>query len=148
MIRPAMSLPLALVLLAGVACSKKSETRNESGKHEQEAEQHGSAHLPLKDIRRLRFLVVPEPKAEGAWYPVDGGMIAGMKSICAVNDCSFMAFSGINAIQKAIEQSLQASELLLAGEMDKALARIHAQPPRPKPPRPARPPADEPGDDT
>ena len=37
-----------------------------------------------------------------------------------------------DAIQKAIEQSLQASELLLAGEMDKALARIHAQPPRPK----------------
>ena len=53
-----------------------------------------------------------------------------------------------DAIQKAIEQSLQASELLLAGEMDKALARLHAQPPRPKPPRPARPPADEPGDDT
>src|ERR1039457_1747069 len=30
-------------------------------------------------------------------------MIAGMKSLCAVNDCAFMAFSGINAIQKAIE---------------------------------------------
>ena len=30
-------------------------------------------------------------------------MIAGMKSVCAVNDCSFMAFSGITAIQKAIE---------------------------------------------
>ena len=39
---------------------------------------------------------------EGAWYPVDGGMIAGMKSICAVNDCSFMSFSGISAIEKAI----------------------------------------------
>jgi iron only hydrogenase large subunit-like protein len=46
---------------------------------------------------------IPEASAEGAWYPVDGGMIAGMKSLCAVNDCSFMAFSGINAIQKAIE---------------------------------------------
>ncbi len=46
---------------------------------------------------------IPENSAEGAWYPVDGGMIAGMKSICAVNDCAFMAFSGINAIQKAIE---------------------------------------------
>jgi iron only hydrogenase large subunit-like protein len=46
---------------------------------------------------------IPEASAEGAWYPVDGGMIAGMKSICAVNDCTFMAFSGINAIQKAIE---------------------------------------------
>jgi iron only hydrogenase large subunit-like protein len=46
---------------------------------------------------------IPEASAEGAWYPVDGGMIAGMKSVCAVNDCAFMAFSGINAIQKAIE---------------------------------------------
>lgn len=71
MIRPAMSLPLALLLLAGVACSKKSEMKNESGKHEQEAEEHGAAHLPLKDIRGLRFLVVPEPKTEGAWYPAE-----------------------------------------------------------------------------
>jgi iron only hydrogenase large subunit-like protein len=46
---------------------------------------------------------VPEASAEGAWYPVDGGMIAGMKSLCGVNDCAFMAFSGIGAIQKAIE---------------------------------------------
>jgi iron only hydrogenase large subunit-like protein len=46
---------------------------------------------------------IPENSAEGAWYPVDGGMIAGMKPVCAVNDCSFMAFSGISAIQKAIE---------------------------------------------
>jgi len=41
------------------------------------------------------------------------------------------------AIDKAIEQSMQASDLLMAGQMDQALARIHAQPPRPKPPRPA-----------
>ena len=47
-----------------------------------------------------------------------------------------------SAIDQAIAQSLQASNLLLAGEMDKALAMIHAQPPRPKPPRkpPAAPP--------
>jgi iron only hydrogenase large subunit-like protein len=45
----------------------------------------------------------PERAAEGAWYPVDGGMIAGMKSICKVNDASFMAFSGIGAIEKAID---------------------------------------------
>ncbi|MFN9195180.1 MAG: aminoacyl-tRNA hydrolase, partial [Pseudomonadota bacterium] len=42
------------------------------------------------------------------------------------------------AIDKAIEQSLGASELLIEGAMDKALARIHARPQRPKPPR--RPP--------
>jgi len=40
------------------------------------------------------------------------------------------------AIDRAIERSLEASEQLLAGQMDQALARIHAQPPRPKPPRP------------
>lgn len=43
-------------------------------------------------------------------------------------------------IAKAIEQSLAASELLIAGEMDRALAAIHAQPPRPKPPRRPPPP--------
>ncbi len=42
-----------------------------------------------------------------------------------------------DAIALATERSLQASERLLAGEMDAALALIHAQPPRPKPPRPA-----------
>ena len=41
-----------------------------------------------------------------------------------------------DAIATATVQSLQASDLLMAGEMDKALAAIHAQPPRPKPPRP------------
>ena len=69
--RLVMSLPLALVLLAGVGCSKKPDAKNEPGKHDQEAENRESAHLPLKDIRGLRFLVVPEPKAEGAWYPAE-----------------------------------------------------------------------------
>lgn len=46
-----------------------------------------------------------------------------------------------DAIALAIERSLEASDLLLAGDMDKALARIHAQPPRPKPPR-REPPAE------
>jgi PTH1 family peptidyl-tRNA hydrolase len=45
------------------------------------------------------------------------------------------------AIEKAIEQSLAASEPLMKGEMDRALALIHAGPQRPKPPRPAAPPA-------
>ena len=44
-------------------------------------------------------------------------------------------------IHKAIEQSLGATDLLLAGQMDAALQKIHAQPPRPKPPRPAPAPA-------
>jgi peptidyl-tRNA hydrolase, PTH1 family len=45
-----------------------------------------------------------------------------------------------DAIAKASEQSLKAVDRMLAGEMDKALAIVHAQPPRPKPPRPAPPP--------
>ncbi|HPG80890.1 MAG TPA: aminoacyl-tRNA hydrolase [Piscinibacter sp.] len=40
------------------------------------------------------------------------------------------------AIDKSIEQSLAALDLLLAGEMERAMMRIHAKPPRPKPPRP------------
>jgi PTH1 family peptidyl-tRNA hydrolase len=48
-----------------------------------------------------------------------------------------------DAIARAIEQSLQASDLLLAGEMGRALAVIHAQPPRPKPPRAGPPPEGE-----
>lgn len=42
------------------------------------------------------------------------------------------------AIFKSIEQSLQASDLLIDGAMDRALAKIHAQPPRPKPPKPPK----------
>jgi peptidyl-tRNA hydrolase, PTH1 family len=44
------------------------------------------------------------------------------------------------AIDEATDRSLKASDKLLAGDMDGALALIHAQPPRPKPPRPANPP--------
>jgi len=45
---------------------------------------------------------VPEPAAEGALYPVDGGMIAGIKANCAVNDASFMAFSGVENVRRAL----------------------------------------------
>ena len=40
------------------------------------------------------------------------------------------------SIDKSIEQSLAALDLLLAGEMERAMMKIHAKPPRPKPPRP------------
>ena len=39
------------------------------------------------------------------------------------------------AIDRASAQSLQALEPMLRGEMDRALAVVHAQPQRPKPPR-------------
>jgi PTH1 family peptidyl-tRNA hydrolase len=40
------------------------------------------------------------------------------------------------AIEKAIEQSLGALDLLLGGDMERAMMKIHAKPPRPKPPKP------------
>ena len=48
------------------------------------------------------------------------------------------------AIAKSIELSLTALKLLLAGEMERAMMKVHAKPPRPKPPRPATPPEPEP----
>jgi len=40
-------------------------------------------------------------------------------------------------IEKAIEQSLDALDLILAGDMERAMMKVHAKPPRPKPPKPA-----------
>ena len=51
-----------------------------------------------------------------------------------------------DAIARASEQSLKAVDALLAGDMDKALAVVHAGPQRPKPPRPATVPTATPGD--
>jgi peptidyl-tRNA hydrolase, PTH1 family len=45
-----------------------------------------------------------------------------------------------DALQDCIHKSLPVLPLLLAGEMDKALQRLHAKPQRPKPPKPAVPP--------
>jgi PTH1 family peptidyl-tRNA hydrolase len=42
-----------------------------------------------------------------------------------------------DAIAKSIEQSLGALPLMFEGDMEGALMKVHAKPPRPKPPRPA-----------
>ncbi|MGR6777331.1 aminoacyl-tRNA hydrolase [Sphaerotilus sulfidivorans] len=44
-------------------------------------------------------------------------------------------------IEGCINRSMEALDLLLAGDMPKATALLHAGPQRPKPPRPPRPPA-------
>lgn len=41
------------------------------------------------------------------------------------------------AIDKSIDESLKALDLILAGEMERAMMKVHAKPPRPKPPKPA-----------
>ena len=48
------------------------------------------------------------------------------------------------AIDKCIEQALIAVPLMLAGDMERALMKVHAKPPRPKPPKPAPDPLEEP----
>jgi PTH1 family peptidyl-tRNA hydrolase len=44
-----------------------------------------------------------------------------------------------DAIDKSIEQALTALDLLIVGDMERALMKVHAKPPRPKPPRPPVP---------
>jgi PTH1 family peptidyl-tRNA hydrolase len=41
------------------------------------------------------------------------------------------------AIDKSIEQALAALPLMFEGDMERALMKVHAKPPRPKPPKPA-----------
>ena len=41
------------------------------------------------------------------------------------------------SIDKSIEQSVSALDLLLEGDMERAMMKVHAKPPRPKPPKPA-----------
>lgn len=48
------------------------------------------------------------------------------------------------AIEKSIDDSLKALDLILAGEMERAMMKVHAKPPRPKPLKPAPAPADKP----
>lgn len=43
------------------------------------------------------------------------------------------------AIEKAIDQSLAALDLILAGDMERAMMKVHAKPPRPKPAKPTQP---------
>jgi PTH1 family peptidyl-tRNA hydrolase len=43
------------------------------------------------------------------------------------------------AIDKGIEQGVAALDLLIEGDMERALMKVHAKPPRPKPPKPPLP---------
>ena len=50
-----------------------------------------------------------------------------------------------SAIENGITQSLAVLDLLLAGDMERAMMKVHAKPPRPKPPRePGEPPPETP----
>jgi PTH1 family peptidyl-tRNA hydrolase len=52
------------------------------------------------------------------------------------------------AIDRVVDEALKALDLMLAGDMERAMMKIHAKPPRPKPPKPAATPAGPPDDDS
>ncbi len=62
---------LILALVAMVACDRKTPPPSEAKATHEEAGVHAkeSAHVPLKDIRGLSFLVVPAPKGGGRGIP-------------------------------------------------------------------------------
>ena len=63
---------LSLLLVATLACDRKAApSAPQAEAHKEESAQGEGIRLPLKEVRGLRFLVVPEPKAEGAWYPAE-----------------------------------------------------------------------------
>jgi len=55
----------------------------------------------LRPCESDRF--IPKRAKEGALYPMDGGMIAGMQENCRVDDAGLMAFSGISNIGDALK---------------------------------------------
>lgn len=70
---------LALLLVGTLGCGRRAAPPAGEGHHDahdahgaHEAQGHDEeARIPLKEIRGLRFLTVPEPRAEGAWYPAE-----------------------------------------------------------------------------
>jgi iron only hydrogenase large subunit-like protein len=48
-------------------------------------------------------LFVPTAAEEGVLYPVDGGMIAGIRAHCRIDDAAFMSFSGLTAVESALD---------------------------------------------
>jgi iron only hydrogenase large subunit-like protein len=52
---------------------------------------------------------IPYPAEEGGLYPIDGGMIAGIKANCSIHDARCMSLSGIENVMDTL-QSLAAVE--------------------------------------
>ncbi len=60
---------------------------------------HGAtSHAPAAS----RF--VPARAEEGALYPLEGGMVATMKRNCPVTDAEYMAISGLDSVNSALEE--------------------------------------------
>jgi iron only hydrogenase large subunit-like protein len=46
---------------------------------------------------------VPEPALEGSLYPVEGGMLEGVRALLGGAPAGFMSFSGFSSVQRALE---------------------------------------------
>lgn len=68
-------------------------------------------YLPEKSCKKRRF--TPREATKGAYYPIDGGMIATMKEEVSITDTAFMSFSGIQNIKDVLEH--------LPGEVDERI---------------------------
>ncbi|MBN2280481.1 MAG: 4Fe-4S binding protein [Candidatus Marinimicrobia bacterium] len=55
-----------------------------------------------KGVCLEEFRFVPEMAEAGSLYPIDGGMIAGIKANCSLKDPLYMALTGIDQIKKSI----------------------------------------------
>ncbi len=63
---------LGLSLIAFTACGRKKEAAPPAtGPQTGETSTTDPNRLPLKHVRGLHFMQVPQPKAEGAWYPAE-----------------------------------------------------------------------------
>lgn len=62
--------------------------------------------------------IIPERAGKGSLYPVDGGMIAAIKSWAVPAQVRFMSFSGIEEIERALDEF---EETLLQGQVQEPL---------------------------
>lgn len=60
-----------------------------------------SEYLLENKLENLNF--EPKQAGKGAYYPIDGGMIASMKDNIAITDNSFMSFSGLQNVKDILE---------------------------------------------
>lgn len=78
---------LSLALLASMACGRKGADPSDPA-GEKAGEAHAEAHaeaeserIPVQSLRGIRFVAVPEPKAEGAWYPAEAASDEGAQAL-------------------------------------------------------------------
>lgn len=63
---------LTLALAAATGCGKQdAPPPKEAPPQEASPGEAGPARIALKEVRGIRLMQVPEPKAEGAWYPAE-----------------------------------------------------------------------------